>query len=592
MASTLTSTSSSSGGGGSPRRRWLDERTGLDAVLHVALDEPIPGGARWAYVFGSGLLLLFLSQILTGIALALYYVPAANDAHITVAYIVKAVSGGAFLRSLHSYGASAFIVVLLLHIIQTFFYGAYKGRRELVWLSGCTLLALILGMSFTGYLLPWDQRAYFATAVGTNVMGEMPGAGNLLKQLLRGGNQMGTVTLTRFFVLHVFVLPGLLIALIASHVYLFRVTGPAGPPSEDPVHPTSPTETFYPRQFGRDLIFGVLLITAIAALAYFYPVRLGPEANPADTAFIARPEWYFLPLFEWLKFWPGQSALVGVVILPAVVTLLFVGVPFLDRGLKRHPFERPIAVGGFCFVLAGLVGFGVLSKVQDGRDPAVSAQMVRQERATEAFMRAPFVPLEIGKPASASASAPILASAPGSIPSATPQQVSSDTPPGTPPAQGGSATPPAQPKPPAGGNSSSAPGAKQKAAAPATANPGSKGSSADAKPPAPPANPGTPPKPNDTPAPAASQAPADSALIAKGSDLFHRVYKCTDCHGDNGEGGDQGPKLAGIGSNRTVDDLTAFLHKPSSMALGAGMPQVDSDDEIKALIAYVLSLKP
>ena len=174
-------------------RQWCDDRAGVDHALKVLLDEPIPGGARWAYVFGSGLLFLFVSQVLTGMALALYYVAYRKlTLHVTVAYIVKVVSGGSFLRSMHSYGASAIIVVLLLHVIQTFFYGAYKGQRELVWIAGSALFALMLGMSFTGYLLPWDQKAYFATAVGTNVMDEVPIIGNALKRFLRGGNQMGT----------------------------------------------------------------------------------------------------------------------------------------------------------------------------------------------------------------------------------------------------------------------------------------------------------------------------------------------------------------------------------------------------------------
>ena len=145
---------------------WLNHRTGLDDLLRTALDEPIPGGARFAYIFGSGLLFIFLSQIITGVFLALYYVPSADHAHTTVAYITKAVTAGSFLRSLHAYGASAMVVVLLLHLSQTYIYGAYKGRREVLWLSGCVLFGLVMAMAFTGYLLPWDQRAYFATAVG------------------------------------------------------------------------------------------------------------------------------------------------------------------------------------------------------------------------------------------------------------------------------------------------------------------------------------------------------------------------------------------------------------------------------------------
>ena len=159
---------------------WLDQRTGIDSILHETLDEPIPGGARWAYIFGSGLLFLFVSQIITGIFLALYYVPSADHAHTVVSYIVKEVTSGSFIRSIHAYGSSGIIILLVLHIGQTIVYGSYKGRRELLWLSGCILLALMLGMAFTGYLLPWDEKAYFASAVGTNLIAEVPWIGPTL----------------------------------------------------------------------------------------------------------------------------------------------------------------------------------------------------------------------------------------------------------------------------------------------------------------------------------------------------------------------------------------------------------------------------
>jgi ubiquinol-cytochrome c reductase cytochrome b subunit len=137
---------------------WLDLRIGVGSLMHEALDEPIPGGARWAYVFGSVLLFLFISQTITGVFLSLYYAPTADHAHTTVAYIVKEVTGGSFLRSLHAYGSSAVVIVVLLHLTQTFLYGAYKGRREILWISGCALFGLMLAMAFTGYLLPWDQK--------------------------------------------------------------------------------------------------------------------------------------------------------------------------------------------------------------------------------------------------------------------------------------------------------------------------------------------------------------------------------------------------------------------------------------------------
>ena len=288
-------------------RAWIDRRTGIDALLRSALDEPIPGGARFAYIFGSGLLFLFISQVITGVFLALYYVPSADHAHTTVAYITKAVTAGSFLRSLHAYGASAMVVVMLMHLSQTYFYGAYKGHRELLWLSGCVLFSLILGMAFTGYLLPWDQRAYFATAVGTNAASEVPFVGENIKRLMRGGNEMGTLTISRFFVAHVFLIPACIFAIVAAHIFFFRKAGAAGPVDEHPTAPTRNPEMFYPRQVLMDLSLTTLLIAALAFLSVLYPVNLGPPANPCDTQYIPRPEWYYLPIFQWLKYWHARS---------------------------------------------------------------------------------------------------------------------------------------------------------------------------------------------------------------------------------------------------------------------------------------------
>jgi ubiquinol-cytochrome c reductase cytochrome b subunit len=371
---------------------WFDRRAGINSLLTEALDEPIPGGARLAYVFGSGLLFLFLSQIITGVSLALYYVPSADHAHTTIAYITKEVMAGSFLRSLHSYGSSAMVIVLLMHLTQTFLYGSYKGRRELLWVSGCLLFALVIGMAFTGYLLPWDMKAYFATTVGTNISGEAPLVGEGIKRLMRGGNDMGTLTLSRFFVAHVFLIPAAIFAFVALHVYLFRKAGAAGPISEHPIAPKQKTERFYPRQILMDMGFGLALIAALGILAYVVPVDLGPKANPADTQYVPRPEWYYLPVFQWLKYWQGSRAVIGILVIPLIVIGLFVGLPFMDRRLERRPWKRPLAVGVFAIVFLSLIVLGTLSYVGDHRDPGIAEQLAKQREETEEFMRAPFEP--------------------------------------------------------------------------------------------------------------------------------------------------------------------------------------------------------
>lgn len=383
--------------------QWLDERTGIDALMHTALDEPIPGGARYAFIFGAGLLFIFLSQIITGIFLALYYVPSADHAHTTVAYIMKEVAAGAFLRSLHVYGASAMVIILVLHVCQTFLYGSYKGRRELLWISGTILFALVLGMAFTGYLLPWDQKAYFATSVGTNAPSEVPVVGNWIKLLMRGGSTLGTLTVSRFFVAHVFILPALLILVIAGHLVLFRKRGPAGPTYANPFEPNLPTEPFYPRQLLMDLSFVLLLIVVLGLLAYFVPASLGPQANPSDTTFLPRPEWYYRSLFQWLKYWHGSGIIVGLLVIPPIIVILFVAAPFLDRRLDRRPWRRPIPVGIFAAVFIGLIVLGTLSYYDDARDPAVAKQLALQDKQAEDYMREPFKPDVVGETASTGA---------------------------------------------------------------------------------------------------------------------------------------------------------------------------------------------
>ena len=391
---------------------WFDQRTGWKKFLEEAVEERVPGGARWAYVFGSGLLFILISQAVTGVFLALYYVPSADHAHKTVAYITKVVTDGGFIRGVHAYGASVMIILLVMHITQTFMFGSYKGRRELLWLSGCILFALVLGMAFTGYLLPWDERAYFATAVGTSAMSEVPLIGGWLNLILRGGPGMGTLTISRFFVAHVFLIPGALALFVALHLLLFRKAGPAGPPGADPINPTGKSETFYPKQVLMDAAFALLLIAVLAALAHFLPKGLGPRANPEDTTFIPRPEWYYRPIFQWLKYWEGPLAIIGILVVPGIVAALLLGLPFYDRRLERRSWRRPLAAGTFSFILLALIGLGILSYRVDEANPSVAAQLARQDQAEKDYMQRPFQPESSGgmaPAASAVASDPQIA---------------------------------------------------------------------------------------------------------------------------------------------------------------------------------------
>jgi ubiquinol-cytochrome c reductase cytochrome b subunit len=203
---------------------------------------------------------------------------------------------------------------------------------------------------------------------------------------------MGTLTVSRFFMLHVFLIPAFIFAFVAMHVYSFRKAGAAGPVTEDPTSPKLPTEAFYPKQLVMDMGFAVLIIVMLGFLAYLWPTDLGPKSDPSDTQFLPRPEWYYVPIFQYLKYWQGSTALLGILIIPGIVGLLLVGLPFFDRSLERRPWKRPISVGLFAVVLLGLAALGVISHRQDMRNPGVAAQLRSQQEATKEFMSAKFEP--------------------------------------------------------------------------------------------------------------------------------------------------------------------------------------------------------
>jgi ubiquinol-cytochrome c reductase cytochrome b subunit len=594
---------------------WIDRRTGLNELLRKSLDEPIPGGARLAYVFGSGLLFIFLSQIVTGVCLTLYYVPSAETAHVSVAYIAKEVAAGSFLRSLHSYGSSAMIVVLLLHFLQTFLYGSYKGRRELLWISGTVASLLVLGMAFTGYLLPWDQKAYFATSVGTNIAGQVPIIGESIRLLLRGGAAMGTLTISRFYVLHVFAIPGLIFGIVAVHIAMFRKAGAAGPIREDPLRPSLRAELFYPKQVLLDMSFAVFLIGVLGLLAHFHPVTLGPVADPTDSRYLPRPEWYYLPMFQWLKYWEGPRSVLGIVLIPAVVLAVFVLLPFLDRSLERRPWRRPIPLAGVLIVLIGGVWLGAISRIHDARDPSVAAQLADQDREEDQAFHAPFEPYVVSSHPGAGASALGEGVSPGKI------IFDSHGCNGCHGAGGGGGTTgPAlthigdQYQASDLANLLKSPTAKMRAggmvsvdlsatdmtalvsyirglgasgaALAASPGPVSGPSSIEAKA----AAPGLPTPGHPTPI-AAPIGGRETSSRSAGREIF--VSRgCLACHGEAGSGTTRAPALAGLGGNRSAAQIAGLLRNPTVRMQAGGMaPLTVSDGELSALVAYLLSLE-
>jgi mono/diheme cytochrome c family protein len=270
---------------------------------------------------------------------------------------------------------------------------------------------------------------------------------------------------------------------------LFRKAGAAGPIDEDALNPKQPAETFYPRQVVIDGLFALVIITVLAVLAQFMPFELGPKANPADTTYLPRPEWYYIPIFQWLKYWPGSLSFLGVVVIPSIVAFAFASLPFLDKRMERRPWKRPIAVGSYVFILLALFGLGYLSYHGDHENPGYAAQLIAQNKASEDFMKQPFEP-ELSQ-------ASLVA----------------------------------------------------------------------------------------------SNAALSDPVAAKGEKIY-QAQSCNACHGDGGSGTPAGPKLAGIHSRQSAEQLTTMLKMPSAkMAAGGMMPSDLPADDLTALVAYLGSLK-
>lgn len=353
---------------------WLDSRLRLQPIERTLLDEPIPGGASWIYVFGSATLFLFLLQAVTGMFLAVYYAPTPDHAYDSIQFIEQEVTFGAFVRGLHHWGASAMVVAIGLHMLQTFLYGAYKPPRELMWMVGVVLFLIVMGFAFTGYLLPWDQTAYWATQVGINMVGTVPLVGEFFMRVMRGGEQLGALTVSRFFAGHVLFLPALLVTLAAAHLFILRRVGPAGPWTDR--RAALGQEPFYPRQVYMDAVvmLGVFLI--VATLALTVPFPLTDKADPSDTSFVPVPEWYFLFYYELLKYVHGPLEPLATWVLPMLVILIMLFWPFIDQNPARHPIKRPVALTAgalFLLVVFSLLGISITNLYAVPRvDPAIA----------------------------------------------------------------------------------------------------------------------------------------------------------------------------------------------------------------------------
>lgn len=349
-------------------KRWqvyLDERICFFALREFFIKQlykRLPPHTGWMHALGSVALLTFLSQVVTGILLLLYYRPTLDDAHESIQYITAEVPFGWLFRQVHAWGATVMILAVILHMMRTFFMGSYKKPRELTWVIGVLLFMVTLTFGFTGYLLPWNQLSYWATTVGTEAAAAIPVFGEDLKNLLLGGTAVGQETLSRFFVVHVVVLPWIFVLLLTAHLVLMRLHNLATLDAVGEERPflAESGVPFWPVHMAKEGCVAIGIFGLLLTLSVLWPWEIGEPANPLETPEGIKPEWYFLPTYQLLKYFSGPLGKFLGILVSGVPFLMLLIWPYLDRGPQRHPRKRPWAVGLGVSAIVLALFFGIL----------------------------------------------------------------------------------------------------------------------------------------------------------------------------------------------------------------------------------------
>ena len=346
---------------------WLDQRTGIVTQAKDFLTEDVPGGASYWYTFGSATIFALILQITTGIFLTFYYSPSTATAWESTKFLIEKVPAGSIVLGLHYWGATAMIAFVTMHLLQVLLWGAYKKPRELQWIVGVVLFLLTLVLGLTGYLLPWDLNALLASRVAINVAGNAPILGPAILQFLQDGTGINTLTINRFFGIHVWLMPALLVGLVGMHLAIFRWNGPAGPPVDEA--PKLKPGRFWPDQLFMDTVLSFAMFVIIVALATFSPVPLDDKADLNNTQFVPYPAWYFLALYASLDIvgnLPPQfvqiASLFATIVGPTLLIVLLLVLPFVDRNPSRRLSRRPWVLGVTAVVMLGAIGLSMIGQ--------------------------------------------------------------------------------------------------------------------------------------------------------------------------------------------------------------------------------------
>jgi ubiquinol-cytochrome c reductase cytochrome b subunit len=380
---------------------WIEKRTGFVSMAKEFLTEDVPGGASYWYVFGSATLFCMIVQITTGIFLTFFYAPSAATAwESTRAIYLNPYTH--FLLSVHYWGSSAMIALVFLHLLQVLIFGAYKSPRELQWVVGVLLLLVTLVLGLTGYLLPWDMDAYFASQVSLNITGLAPGLGPVIQHIAQGGGGMGTATINRFFGLHVWLMPAVLVLLVGAHLAIFRHNGSAGPVVDDPRK--LKVGRFWPDQMFMDGAFSFIIFVIIIFLAFAFPPYLDAKADPTKF-FVPYPAWYFLSLFGLLALVPPEihmgpmaigTELIATIVVPTLFLVVVLLLPWLDRSRTRSFAARSGILWTTALAVCVIVGLSIYAQVTTmakqaaaPASPPESVVLSSAEAATESSAASP-----------------------------------------------------------------------------------------------------------------------------------------------------------------------------------------------------------
>ena len=377
-------------------KKTIDQRIGWEVQLKPFLYKKLPSNLGWSATLGSLCAILFAILAASGMFLAMYYSPSPDKAYQSIDYIMNDLPFGAVLRGIHHWGAGAMVLAVFTHLATVFFSGSFKAPRELTWILGVCLFLVTLGLGFTGYLLPWDQKAFWATVVSSNIPGDIPLIGHVLTNLLLSGDTVSGLTLTRFYSIHMLILPAAMLFLIAGHIYLVRLHGVCehsfsqkpdkpsqkldksnqkqGKPSQNSDKPSQKPDKnrfrikenrlyrFFPEHTARSSVVFMVVFGIILLLSFFGEIPREQIAGTLDESYLPRPEWYYMWLFQLLTYFSGSTEIIGSLVLPAIGVLLLFALPFLEKSKFQGTANRPLATAVgvtsiICIIYLSITGF-------------------------------------------------------------------------------------------------------------------------------------------------------------------------------------------------------------------------------------------